>query len=223
MENKNTKGTSAAKETDASELLEKQKAFYDIYFANIKREGAEELFAWLLKSGFFEAPVSDRGYGAKKGALVERAVDTYRFLADANMRLKTPYSDESIAIVGLLGDIYLTNAFRETTKKRKTEDGKWETVPAYEKVNNFLVGAGEKSVIMLQSFFRSQFVPVKGENAVKSGMTNDEIMAIRWHLGESDPLIRNGVYSLDEIFRQSKLAYLAAKAASDVRYIRFLV
>lgn len=63
-------------------------------------------------------------------------------------------------------------------------------ISAYKKIP---AGHGEKSVILILQFMH---------------LTQEEILAIRWHMGQYDFYARGGGYDLDNAFRQSKLAVM---------------
>lgn len=58
---------------------------------------------------------------------------------------------------------------------------------------SFPAGHGEKSVILILQFMN---------------LTQEEILAIRWHMGQYDFYARGGGYDLDNAFRQCKLAVM---------------
>ena len=81
--------------------------------------------------------------------------------------------DDSIAIAALLHDVCKADIYKKVTKKVRNEIGVWEAQEAYNiDYSDFPLGHGEKSVIML----------------LRSGLdlNDDEIMAIRWHMGSWD-------------------------------------
>ena len=81
--------------------------------------------------------------------------------------------EKSIIIAALLHDICKANIYKKTQKWNKNDQGQWEQYDTYETdYSRMPVGHGEKSVIIL---LRQGLV-----------MTDDEIMAIRWHMGAWD-------------------------------------
>lgn len=76
---------------------------------------------------------------------------------------------DSVIIASLLHDVCKTDIYKPVIKKQKNQIGIWVDMPGYDlNYRNFPLGHGEKSVIML----------------LRSGLdlTDDEIMAIRWHM-----------------------------------------
>ena len=96
-----------------NENVQKNKElFMEQYNANIKREGAKELLAWLGTSDFFTAPASTRFHGNYEGGLCEHSLNVFRQLA----RLCNTYKEElgikswqdkreTVAICSLLHDL----------------------------------------------------------------------------------------------------------------------
>lgn len=159
------------------------------YFAHINRQGAADLLQWIEANGFFEAPASKRHHGAKSGGLAEHSINVFRRLLHLNAgeekRQQSPQYDlETLAICGLLHDLCKIDAYRQVEREGKQE---------YEITRNFPAGHGEKSVILILQFMR---------------LTQEEILAIRWHMGQYDFYAKGGGYDLDNAFRQCKLAVM---------------
>lgn len=73
-------------------------------------------------------------------------------------------------------------------------DGQWQSVPTYVVNDKMPYGHGEKSVYLIKSFM---------------GLTTDEAMAIRWHMGFSDVEFKGGGYNVSNAFNMYPLAVLA--------------
>ncbi len=133
----------------------------------------EDLDAW----GFFTAPASAKGHGAYPGGLLEHSLNVYDAAVEARKAmivlrpdLEDDLKADSIAIAALLHDVCKSDRYRLVKKKRRNEVGQYEEFEQYEiHDENFPVGHGEKSVILL----------------LQSGLDlkDDEICAIRWHMG----------------------------------------
>ena len=161
------------------------------YFAYIKRPGAADLLQWINSNGFFEVPASKRHHGARPGGLAEHSINVFRRLlhmnADEEKRRQTPqYDIETLAICGLLHDLCKIDAYRQQAAEGQEK-------PEYQLTKNFPAGHGEKSVILILQFMH---------------LTQEEILAIRWHMGQYDFYARGGGYDLDNAFRQCKLAVM---------------
>ena len=133
----------------------------------------EDLDAW----GFFTAPASAKGHGAYPGGLLEHSLNVYDAAVEARKAmivlrpdLEDDLKADSIAIAALRHDVCKSDLYRLVKKKRRNEVGQYEEFEQYEiHDENFPVGHGEKSVILL----------------LQSGLDlkDDEICAIRWHMG----------------------------------------
>lgn len=133
----------------------------------------EDLDAW----GFFTAPASAKGHGAYPSGLLEHSLNVYNAAVEARKAmivlrpdLEDDLKPDSIAIAALLHDVCKSDLYRLVKKKRRNEVGQYEEFEQYEiHDENFPVGHGEKSVILL----------------LQSGLDlkDDEICAIRWHMG----------------------------------------
>lgn len=168
--------------------------FLDIYSTYIKREGAQELLAWLTgtNSDFFTAPASTRYHSAYEGGLLEHSINVYECLRDYLARNKVrdefglSYSDETIAIVSLLHDLCKVNVYRVSTRNVKDPStGQWKPMPYYEFDDNLPYGHGEKSVYVISGFMR---------------LTREEAFAIRYHMGFSNEDDARNVGKAFELF-----------------------
>lgn len=140
--------------------------FLEIY-KNIKRQGADELLAWIIRSDFFIAPASTMFHGNYNGALCEHSINVYNLFREKNKRYDLGLNEESIAIMGLLHDLCKVNYYKPTTRNKKI-DGQWKAIPWYDVDDSFAIGHGEKSVIMIQQFMK---------------LSGEEMIGIRWHMG----------------------------------------
>ena len=144
------------------------------------RAGIENVISWLEQSDFFVAPASTVFHGNYEGGLAEHsyevaltAKDLRDMLIKRKPEIEQQVSRESIIIAALLHDVCKTNIYKKTTKYRKNDYNQWETYEAYiVDYSELPVGHGEKSVIRLLRLGLE--------------MTDDEILAIRWHMSAWD-------------------------------------
>ena len=150
-------------------------------FENILRDTGRENIDYVIEDldawGFFTAPASAKGHGAYPGGLLEHSLNVYDAAVEARKAmivlrpdLEDDLKADSIAIAALLHDVCKSDLYRLVKKKRRNEVGQYEEFEQYEiHDENFPVGHGEKSVILL----------------LQSGLDlkDDEICAIRWHMG----------------------------------------
>ena len=180
--------------------------FLEIYNQNITREGADKLLDFLLNgSDFFTAPASTRYHGAHEGGLVEHSLNVYDCLADMVGRLKErygiEYTDESIAIAGLLHDICKVNFYKTSYRNVKDETGRWQSVPYYTIEDTLPYGHGEKSAYIVSAYMR---------------LTRDEAFAIRYHMGFSGTEDPGNVGRALEMF---PLAYATCCADMEAAFL----
>ena len=180
--------------------------FLEIYNEKITREGADKLLDFLLNgSDFFTAPASTRYHGAHEGGLVEHSLNVYDCLKDMvgrlNERYGIEYSDESIAIAGLLHDICKVNFYKTSYRNVKDETGRWQSVPYYTIEDTLPYGHGEKSAYIVSAYMR---------------LTRDEAFAIRYHMGFSGTEDPGNVGRALEMF---PLAYATCCADMEAAFL----
>lgn len=141
------------------------------------REGVEDLLVALEDMGFFTAPASSNHHLNVEGGLVEHSLNTckaalmvWEGMIGLEPGLAKEVERESVIIASLLHDVCKSDIYFRTIKKRKTALGTWEDSEGYKvSYKNFPMGHGEKSVILLLC------------NGI--ALTDDEMLAIRWHMG----------------------------------------
>ena len=140
------------------------------------REGIEETIHAIEELGFFEAPASSRFHLNQQGGLLVHSLNVYNAAMELRDMMITMDSSlvewlpvESVTIASLLHDTCKADIYKPAIKKQKNKLGIWISAQGYDvDYSNFPLGHGEKSVIVL----------------LRAGLklTNDEIMAIRWHM-----------------------------------------
>lgn len=188
--------------------MEAKDEFLDIFYDNIDREGADKLLEWLERSDFFTAPASTRRHAAYRGGLCEHSVNVYkRFVklleSEFGENWAEKVSAESVAIMGLLHDVCKVDFYVEDVKNVKV-DGKWEQRPYYRIEDSLPYGHGEKSVYILSAFMK---------------LTREEALAINWHMGEYDPRVKGGSYSMAEVFYRYPVCFLLHLADLSATYL----
>lgn len=160
-----------------------------LYNGHIERAGAAELLAWLESTDFFTAPAGARHHGAYRGGLVKHSLNVYhKFREDLTLQEYGRVSPETVAVCGLLHDVCKVDFYR------LNESGD------YYIDNRFPFGHGEKSVYLISRFIR---------------LTDEEALAIRWHMGPYDQAAKGGSRELDAAMAFSPLVY--ALHAADMR------
>ncbi len=144
------------------------------------RENVEYVIEDLESYGFFEAPASSRNHFNHPGGLLEHSINVYDMamaLREGIIKLRPEMEEKlpvnSVILATLLHDVCKSNIYRIVTRKRKNEIGVWEETREYEvDYSGLPIGHGEKSVVML----------------LRMGLDleDEEILAIRWHMGAWD-------------------------------------
>lgn len=145
-----------------------------------ERDGIETAIEELENLGFFTAPASTKFHLNVEGGLLEHSLNvchTAQAIRESMVgmddSLREVLPNDSIIIASLLHDVCKADIYKPVTKKQKNSYGMWVEVPGYDvDYSGFPLGHGEKSVIVL----------------LQCGldMSDDEIMAIRWHMNAWD-------------------------------------
>lgn len=141
------------------------------------RRGMDTVIDYLDKGGFFEVPASINRHLCHDGGLAEHSLNVYRMammLREQTVAMRPEVADslkeDSVVIAALLHDVCKSNIYKKAQKWRKDAQNRWEQYDTYEAdYSRFPAGHGEKSVIMLLR--------------LGLDLSNDEILAIRWHMG----------------------------------------
>ena len=160
------------------------------------RQGIDDLVEELEDLGFFKAPASTKFHLNEDGGLVQHslnvckaALSMRKSMIELDDSLLEALPKDSVIIASLLHDTCKADIYKPTMKKEKNRFGMWCDVPGYDvDYSNFPHGHGEKSVIVL---LRSGFE-----------LTDDEIMAIRWHMNAWDLPFQS--YDIKSNFNKAK-------------------
>lgn len=184
---------------------------------SIPRDGIEELLSWLEnETDFYIAPSSTHFHDAVAGGLLHHSLKVLEYLNRLAPIFKVEIPPESLTLIALMHDLCKVNFYalerKELPKKDENGDlilddwGKkiWEPHMIYTVKDQFPLGHGEKSVILLQRFIK---------------LTDLEIMAIRWHMMAYDDLHYSyaGNYAItgaSDKFRIIPLVHIADLSAS---------
>ncbi len=169
--------------------------FIVAYCGNISRRGAPAMLDWMEKNGFFEAPASSKHHLAQAGGLAVHSLNVWRRLREITVRDMTTgdapgayhlskTEEETVAVLGLLHDVCKVGVYHQETKRRKNQDtGKWEDCMGYTFRDPFPLGHGEKSLFLITRHM---------------ALTEEEALAIRWHMGAYDDAVKGGSRSMTE-------------------------
>lgn len=173
---------------------------------NIHRDGIEKVLEWLEDSDFFYAPASTRFHGNYEYGLLEHSLNVYKALKElVKLHGGDTFSEETIAIVALFHDICKANLYVVGSKNVKDEKtGQWHKEAIYKHDDKFPIGHGEKSVIILLRMMQ---------------LTDDEIYAIRFHMGGFDSAVKGGDGSISKAYELCPLAVLLHLADMTASYL----
>lgn len=182
--------------------------FIEIFNTHIKREGADQLLDWLIKSDFFIAPASTRFHSSFPGGLAEHSILAYKRFAkklafEFGDNWEETFSHESAAICGLLHDVCKVDFYKQDMRNVK-ENGVWVQKPYYSVSDSIPYGHGEKSVYIISGFMR---------------LNREEAMAINWHMGGFDTRVQGGSRAMGEAFRLHPLSMLFHTSDLEACYL----
>ena len=141
---------------------------------SVNREGMDKLLEFIDATDFYTAPASTRFHGSYEGGLLEHSLKVYEILKEKvkHTPIEMEVSEDTLIISALLHDICKVKYYKVDYRNAKNELGVWEKVPYYTVEDKFPFGHGEKSVFMIERYIR---------------LTKEEAMAIRWHMGFTEP------------------------------------
>lgn len=189
-------------ESIQSQIMLKYKEEFVKLLESTGRENMHRLLAWLEnETDFYTAPASTKSHGAYEGGLLVHSLSVYRILANFTKNLPG-VKKESVIISGLLHDLCKVNFYIKTVRNVKIPGEKrWEEVQGYGIEDTLPLGHGEKSVYMAMRFIQ---------------LTEEEAMAIRWHMGGYDDAARAYVSGMAQSAAFTKYPLAAAVAIADM-------
>ena len=172
---------------------EAKQDFLQVYNRSVnRRDGAVAMLKWMERSGFFEAPASSKNHLAQPGGLVVHSLNVYKRLLEITARDVFGGTDgallaedvvETVAILGLLHDVCKVGVYHQTDPFKAAMEGKLDTMAPYEFRDTFPLGHGEKSLFLITRHM---------------ALTEEEALAIRWHMGAYDDAVKGGSRSMTE-------------------------
>lgn len=164
--------------TYPEESLAKMKQEFDDLLYSTSRDGIKTLIEYLESTDFYTAPASANGHGNIYGGLIRHSLQVCRYLQNFLKPLPDEIrpSEDSQIIAGLLHDLCKVDFYTTGRRNVKNEHGRWEEVEYFQINDEFPLGHGEKSVFLAQRYI---------------ALSNDEALAIRWHMGGYDDAARS--------------------------------
>lgn len=174
--------------TTAEQAINKQR-FHNLIADNIERPIDVR---WLNESDFFKAPCSTKYHLNVDGGLCKHSLNVYDALFALCCLHDIDVEDskvlETITIVSLFHDLCKANFYKRNTAT-------WSAAPPFVCDDQFPAGHGEKSVIICL-------------RELKLALTDEEILAIRWHMGGWDDACKGNPMLLGNAQAKSKLVTL---------------
>ncbi|MBR1712571.1 MAG: HD domain-containing protein [Alloprevotella sp.] len=187
------------------EIQKNKEAFTALCRKHIRREGLEALLDYLEGTDFYTAPSSTAYHLNEDGGLCLHSMNVFRTamriydgiareaMADGTGPFEGEIPEESIAISALFHDLCKVKLYRKAERWKKDEAGRWVSYPGYEVSDEFPLGHGEKSCLIVSWYMK---------------LRRDELLAIRWHMGMFDlaPQGMSQSYSFRNALDQCPLA-----------------
>ena len=192
-------------------VKENKEKFEKICRQWIKRDGLENLLAWLETTDFYITPASTKFHLMCEGGLCQHSMNVFDRLCDEckaegifdyTTTKQTSEIMETLAIVGLFHDLCKVNFYIVSERNVKNEYGEWIKVPYYTVENQgILVRHGYESARLVNKYL---------------SITDEEYMAIVHHMGYSSD---DNIANVSEIFNKSQLALLLHIADTKATFI----
>lgn len=166
------------------------------------RTGSEDLLVYLNSTDFFSAPASTKFHSAYPGGLAQHSLQVAELLLEKNARYNLGYPEESVVICGLLHDVCKANFYKfnedpatdaQMAFLMKLSGEEYAALPKGKAYVSTLIDwhkngrQGDKPVFE-QTYVVADQLPIgHGEKSIflinrHLELTNDEAMAIRWHM-----------------------------------------
>ncbi len=159
-------------------MLEKEDMFdikneYCELLRKIKREGVEDLIAYLEDTDFFVAPASTQYHCSFPGGLCLHSLNVYHALCSLAEKFldDSSYKEENLIVIGLLHDIYKIGFYEEYIKNEKVYSAygkKMDELGAFDWVSSKMYkvkDAEDRNIIGnkgFTSYYRaSNFIPLE--------------------------------------------------------------
>lgn len=170
-----------------------------------KRFDVDKFLDWLEnKTDFFIAPASSKYHLSEKEGLLQHSLNVYNNLSNLCELYYESCPSDTIAIVALLHDLCKTNFYKQEFKNVKV-GSTWTSQLTYTIDDQLPLGHGEKSVMLILSQGIS--------------LTQEEMLAIRWHMSGYDNAIKGGDLSLIKAYELSPLVSLIQVADIISTYV----
>lgn len=168
---------------EKQQIEQNKQRYIDLCHEFIQRDGLDAMLAYLENTDFYTAPSSTKYHLNEDGGLCLHSINVFETACKLYDNVAQPaiaagvspftqeVSKESIAIATLFHDLCKVKLYHKAERWKKDEKGRWVSYPGYELKDDFPLGHGEKSCLMLSWYMR---------------LKPEEMLAIRWHMGMFD-------------------------------------
>ncbi len=173
---------------------------------NIKfQRDPSKLLEFLAEGDFFIAPASANNHGNYEGGLYDHCKYVYKILLQLNEMLEDQkFEKETLFYLAFCHDLCKIGNYVIVKKWKKNDQGQWVSYSTYQEQEKFPCGHATKSIVLALPL-----VP----------LTQEEIVAIRYHMGSFMEVDYYSQRIYDEARKFSKLTTMLQSAdilSSDV-------
>lgn len=180
------------------EVIEANKKQFISEMESTGRNNARKFLDWLEKTDFYTAPASIRRHMSPKGGLCLHSLNVLSSAKTLNSKFDLKIPEKDIVLPALLHDICKIGIYKAKEvwdKKWKDETNEWRKTQEWVIEDDLPLGHGEKSVMMAMKHLE---------------LTDEEMAAIRWHLGAFEAGI-HFFYPSGVAFKQAQEKYPLVK------------
>lgn len=162
-------------ETLGTDVIDSNYLLFKNLLLDTQRSNIQEFLQWLDTTDFKTAPASSKFHLNVLGGLCKHSLNVYYAAQQLNEKYSLELNKNSIALSCLLHDLCKVHMYKKDQvwdKEWKNKTNEWRKTEEWIVDEDQPFGHGEKSAILAGRF---------------SILTEEEIAAIRWHLGFADP------------------------------------
>lgn len=162
-------------DTLGADIIDSNYSLFKKLLFDTKRPNIVSFLEWLDTTDFKTAPASSKFHLNALGGLCQHSLNVYKCATNMVTQYSLDLPFESIALSCLLHDLCKVQMYKKNQvwdKEWKNKTNEWRKTEEWTVDEDQPFGHGEKSVILANRFIE---------------FTEEEIAAIRWHLGFADP------------------------------------
>lgn len=140
------------------------------------KRNPDKFIQFLTQGDFFITVAARAHHDNVPGGLYNHSKKVFNSMRILNKVSKEKYSDQSLFYMSFGHDICKINMYKEKQQWYKDQNNKWQSKPGWQIVDDFPVGHGQKSIILMLKYVQ---------------LTKEQMLAIRWHMGGFDDYVRD--------------------------------